>query len=108
MNLCLEIPHGFFILLSFRHAASSTSGAEPLAALHGDQLADVMLVAGGMQGAQAPTVPEGNVPREENGLRQKARCVTAAAPEEACCLHEAEGWRRFPHLVHAGSSMADV
>lgn len=76
--------------------------------MRGDQLAGLRIASGGMHRALAPAEMWEMCPSEGNGLYQKARSVTATALEEARHLHEAEGWRRFLPLVHAGSSMADV
>lgn len=104
---CLAVSHPFFILFSW----------------HMEQVLVTALklwlycMAAGWQfcdhdrwhaQSTSPCCPRGKCPPGGNGLYQKVLCVTATAPEEARYLHEPEGRCRFFHLVHTGSSTADV
>lgn len=74
-----------------------------LTVLHSDNLAHVLIVAGGMHRTLVPAVLKDSVSH-----RRKACCVTATSWEAALCLHETGGWQRFLHLMYTGNSMEDV
>lgn len=103
----LSLIGSLFCLFSVTHEASSSHNTKTLVILHGDQLAVLVIVTGGTQSTSL-CCPWGKCPPGGNELYQKVCCVTVTAPEEACYPQEPEGRCRFFHLVHTGSSMANV